>query len=139
MAVLTTIRFVLHNKTPVFCKMLPTKREVVATLVERFRHPLGLGHYDIRVDFVALKHRADCECRPEYNEAILRFDLSKIKRDQLPAFVLHELLHCLVWKLAAVGERLSAGREADLEAVRVEEESLVTLLERLLLPLVYHE
>jgi hypothetical protein len=118
---------------------MQTKRELVATLVERFRHPLGLVDYDLRLEFVSLKHRADCEARPEYNEAIIRFDLKKIRREQLPAFVLHEMIHCLVWKLAAVGERLSAGRDADLEAVRVEEESLVTLLERVLLPLLYKE
>ena len=115
---------------------MAAKRDEVAALIERYRRPLGLADWEIRVDFVTLPHRADCEARPEYNEAILRFDLRKIRRDQVAGFVLHELTHCLVWKLAAVGERLAAGREADLEAVRVEEESLVTALERILLPLV---
>lgn len=109
------------------------------TLVERYRGPLGLQAWELQVAFVALKHRADCEARPEYNEAVLRFDLRKIRRDDLPAFVLHEMVHCLVWKLAAVGERLAADRVGDLEAVRVEEESLVTALERVLLPLIGKE
>ena len=113
---------------------LVTKKEEVLRLVERLQGPLRLGDWALDVQFVPLGHRADCEAKPEYREALLRFDLRKIRREELFAYVLHEMLHCHVWKLAAVGERYARDPK-DREAVNWEEEALTTELERILTPL----
>lgn len=113
-----------------------TKKDEVIALVQALRGPLRLQDWVIDIQFVQVpKEKAGCTAKPEYKEATLFFDLRKIPGSEIRAFVLHEMLHIHVWKLAAVGERFATNAK-DLEAVNWEEEALTTELERLLLPLV---
>ena len=110
------------------------RRAGFTQLVHQWQHRLGLGEWHIVVQCVTLPHRADCDAKPEYKEALLRFDLKKIPAADLEAYVVHELLHCHVWRLASVGEYL-AKTPTEKRAVEEAEESLTTDLERLILGL----
>jgi len=42
---------------------------------------------------------ADCDAKPPYREAVLRFDPVKIPDNEIDDFIIHELLHCWTWPL----------------------------------------
>jgi len=112
-----------------------TKAQQVERYVALLRVPLRLADWAITIKLTAYQsERAACVAQPEYKEATLYFNLRRIPKTQLFAYVLHEMLHMHVWRLAAVGERL-AENPKDLEAVRWEEEALTVELERILEPL----
>ena len=113
-----------------------TKEEKVLKLVDLTKPILCLTDWSIKVQFVRIpRHRADCEANPEYKDAIIRFDVRKISDSDLIPFVVHEMLHCVVWKLSHVAESFT-NDEAKLEWCRIEEESLTTALEQIIVPLV---
>jgi hypothetical protein len=103
--------------------------------VRHWQQRLGLSAWTITVQTVTLPHRADCDAKPEYKEALLRFDLKKIPQEEVEAYIVHELMHCHVWRLAKVGEYL-AKTPTEKMAVEEAEESLTTELERIILSLV---
>jgi hypothetical protein len=114
---------------------MKTKRDEVLELVERLRHPLHMGHWDIKVDFSKIKrHRALSLARPEYEELFLYFDLRKIRRWELPAFVLHEMVHGHTERLAELAVAM-AKTKVEKRAVETAEENTVRTFERILLPL----
>lgn len=84
-----------------------------------------------------LAYRACCEANPEYKEATLTFNLPRLlkTREDVEATVIHELLHCLVWRIAAYAESLCDGEEKALAISSDHEESLTTRLEQLVLGL----
>ena len=110
------------------------RRAGFTQLVRHWQQRLGLGDWTITIQCVTLPHRADCDAKPEYKEALIRFDLKKIAPEDVEAYVVHELLHCHVWRLASVGEYL-AKTPTEKRAVEEAEESLTTDLERLILGL----
>lgn len=115
-----------------------TKREHIRRMVDAVKGPLRLQDWIIEVQvqrMSAKDGKAGCVAKPEYKEATLYFDLRRIPLADLWPFVLHEMLHIHIWKLAAVGERLAGTDTKHLEAVNWEEEALATELERLLTPL----
>lgn len=75
---------------------------------------------------------ANCDAQPEYKTAIVTFDPKKVPADQIDSFALHELLHCLTWRLEGLAEEwgLSESRYAMCREVA---ESTVTDLERAIL------
>lgn len=73
---------------------------------------------------------AGCTAQPEYKRARIYFDLGRIPPEELDQFIIHELMHCHVWELVNLAERLAA-TPTEREAIRCAEERLTTVLERL--------
>lgn len=112
-------------------------QQTVEARVRHWQERLRLVDWDIRVVVNSrIAHAADCEAAPEYRQATLRFNPKRIPVADLDAYVVHELLHCHVWPLAAAAENLAKGDAVALEFVREREEGLTTELERLVLGLV---
>lgn len=78
---------------------------------------------------------ASCLAQPEYRSATVRFDPAKIPAEELDAFCVHELCHCLVWPLANAAHVMAGGDGPKEEWVRTMEEELTTALERLIVKL----
>lgn len=71
---------------------------------------------------------ANCEAQPEYRQATLTFDPTRIPKDQIDSFALHELLHCITWRLEVVAEEWGQS-ESRYQFCREVAESTVTALE----------
>lgn len=104
------------------------KKVALEAAVRKYQRLLGLTDWEIEISFEELEHRADCEARPEYREAFLRFDVSKIKPKQIDDFAAHELAHCIVWPLASLAEQMAGDDPTKQEMVRFFEEELTTKL-----------
>jgi predicted metal-dependent hydrolase len=83
-------------------------RSRIEALVARWTPILGLQHWMIEVRFDQRNHQATCAARPEYEEAVLRFNLPVIAREvRLPGaledLVVHELCHCITWNAKVPG------------------------------------
>lgn len=114
-----------------------TRRRIVAR-VRRWRTRLLLERWAVQVEVgedTEEQSEASCIARPEYLTMDLRFDPAKIDPAELDAYVVHELLHAYIWPLANLAERMAGDDPAKREAVRVEEETLATALERVVLAL----
>lgn len=84
---------------------LAFRRQVVA-LVAKWRTRLLLDTWDITVRVNSrIKARADCEAAPAYLEAVIRFNPTLIRPEDLEATVVHELLHCHTWRLWEMASR----------------------------------
>lgn len=109
-----------------------TKRGVTSR-VRWWQRQLGLQSWTIRLTFDSTgEEDAACSAQPEYQFAVLYFDLKKIEPTMIERYIIHELVHCLVWRLANVATALAQGDPSKLEWVRTEEETLTTQLESLL-------
>lgn len=90
------------------------RRQVVA-LVRTWQPRLLLDTWALTVQVTRrMDAAADCEARPEYLEALLRFNPALIRPEDLEAVVVHELLHChtwALWEVAEDGDRVRAERE----------------------------
>ena len=105
----------------------------VEASIARWQARLGLQTWFFRVEFGKVEGGvAECEAKPEYLKADMRFDLDEIRAEYLDDYVRHELIHCLVWPLGHVADVLAAGDPKLQEWCRVSEEGLVTALERVL-------
>lgn len=114
-----------------------TRRRIVAR-VRRWRTRLLLERWTVGVEVgpdLEEESEASCIARPEYLTMTLRFDPAKIEPGELDAYVIHELLHAYIWPLANLAERMAGDDPAKQEAVRVEEETLATALERVVVAL----
>ncbi|MFQ5888058.1 MAG: hypothetical protein ACE5HY_05125 [Candidatus Hydrothermarchaeales archaeon] len=105
------------------------KAKEAQRLLKKYQKLTGIDDWDIRLKFYT-ENVADCEARPEYLDAVLYLDLDKIPPEELDSWIRHEVLHCLVWSLAHLAETLTKTK-TEKELVRIEEEKLVTLLERM--------
>jgi len=78
---------------------------------------------------------AACLAAPEYEQALLRFDLKAIPTEEMESHVIHEILHYAVWPLSSFAHSL-CGEDARLfEELRKKEEGMTTYIERLVLDL----
>ena len=113
-----------------------TKRAVTSR-VKWWQKRLGLTDWQIRIEFGSDADGSDaaCSAAPEYKFATLHFDLTKIDPAMIERYVVHELSHCFVWRLANCAHALAAGDKSKEEWVRTEEETLTTHLENLLVQL----
>jgi hypothetical protein len=73
-------------------------------LVAKWRPIMGLQSWGLTVRFDEPEHMATCAARPQYEEAVINFNLPRV-RAELPnnvaateELVVHELTHCLIWK-----------------------------------------
>ena len=115
-----------------------THRQVVAR-VRYWRKVLRLTEWEIVVDGEPPEDEdgaADCDCKPEYLLARLRFDRKTLTTiEEIDSAVIHELVHLPTWKLAAAAETMADGDKRLLKWVHDEDEGLVTYLERLVVHL----
>lgn len=112
---------------------LAFRRQVLA-LVAKWRPRLLLDAWEITVQVNRrIRARADCEAAPAYLEAVIRFNPTLIKPEDLEATVVHELLHCHTWRLWEL-----AGRTPDDDPIPPDEaerahELLTSTLQRVVM------
>ena len=85
-----------------------------------------------------MKVTADCDASPEYKNATIRMnskELSSLSNYDIIATAAHELMHCVVWPLGSWADTLSKKDVHKQELSRHFEETVVTSLERIILPL----
>jgi hypothetical protein len=80
----------------------PLKKQIEA-LLAHWRPILGLESWAIEVRWDEQKHTGWCIAKPKYREAMIGFNLQRIKAEcrtpeQVEDLVCHELVHCVVWK-----------------------------------------
>lgn len=69
-----------------------------------WRPLLGLESWGIEIRWDATDCMACCEAKPSYEEAILRFNLPRMRRElpnvyaAVEELTLHEMVHCVLWK-----------------------------------------
>lgn len=108
-------------------------------LVEFYRRPLGLDRWDLEiVEGAGLEDDAEalCHAQPEYRRATVYFDLAKIPERKRARYVLHEMIHCLTWPMAAVAEPLAKGGKFKLKALSDAHEFVTTDFEHILFALI---
>ncbi len=103
--------------------------------VKAWQKRLLLGGWKITVEVGPLDDggKADCDAKPEYREAVLRFDPEKVPDSEWDAYIVHELLHCWTWPLEKHAEYWAGDDEEKYDAVRDVAEAVVTNLEKLVL------
>lgn len=68
--------------------------------VDYWRSILGLDSWDLSVSFDEVNDLGNCNAKPVYEEAILGFNLARIRAELPPSYaaieelVLHEMVHC---------------------------------------------
>lgn len=115
-----------------------TKKVLFAKTVQIMQPLLGLQDWKLIVRYsTRMRDTADCEASPEYKEAIIRINLNDLKGlgyNDIVATAIHEMMHCIVWPLAAWAETLSR-TDRDMKICEDTEETLVTNLEKIIVPL----
>lgn len=115
-----------------------TKKVLFAKTVEIMQPLLGLQDWKLIVRYsTRMRDTADCEASPEYKEALIRINTSHLKSlnyNEIVATAIHEMMHCVVWPLAAWAENLTK-TEQQLSICEIHEETLVTNLEKIIVPL----
>lgn len=77
-------------------------RARVLRFARYWRPILGLESWDIEIRFDEPKYLATCVAKPSYEEAVLHFNLDRMRRELLPTLaateelVCHELVHALL-------------------------------------------
>lgn len=115
-----------------------TKKVLFAKTVQIMQPLLGLQDWKLIVRYsTRMRDTADCEASPEYKEAVIRINLNDLKGlgyNDIVATAIHEMMHCIVWPLAAWAETLSR-TDRDMKICEDTEETLVTNLEKIIVPL----
>jgi hypothetical protein len=108
--------------------------------VRLWKDRLNLNDYKVGVAFGPDEDTeddadADCTAMPEYLSATIRFNLAAIPPDEIDHFIVHELLHMPVWRLANFARTMCGKDAVKLETLREHEELLVTYMERVVVRL----
>ncbi len=119
---------------------MPSPRRIskasVMRLVRLWRERLHLHDWKLSVMVSTIPAKDDakayCAAKPEYREALVHLDPKEVPPEDLPATLVHELLHCHVEGLAGLALVMAGDDPVRREAVRRAEEELVMRLERVL-------
>lgn len=114
------------------------KKKYIIDLVGTWVGPLFLGGWQVRVHFPSrIKEVASCESSPEYMTCDLYFNLKRVPDGQndIRELVCHEMCHPHVEALADLANRGARRTPERKEAIRKAEEQLVTVMSRMVLPL----
>lgn len=81
----------------------PSLQKQIETLVAHWRPIMGLDTWVIQVRFDEKVHTATCIAQPQYEEAVLTFNLKRIRENcrtpwMVEELVVHELSHALSWR-----------------------------------------
>ena len=95
-----------------------------------------LSDWKITVEFGPIDCKADCDAKPEYREALLRFDPDRIPDDEVDAYCAHELAHAVNWTLEGLAENsIRSNDEKGYDVVRTIAETVATKWEEIVLNL----
>jgi hypothetical protein len=78
-------------------------RKRIDRLVAKWRPILGLESWGLDIRYDEPTHLGTCLAKPNYEEAVIRFNLPRIKQElpnvvaALEELVVHELMHCVDW------------------------------------------
>lgn len=101
--------------------------------VKAWQKKLLLGDWKIAVVIGPLDdsgEKADCDAKPEYREATLRFDPDRVPANEWDGYIVHELIHAITWPLEKAAENWAGEDEAHYDTIRDTAEQVVTNLER---------
>lgn len=118
-----------------------SKKVLFSKCVEILQPILGLQDWTIVVRYshkVKTKEVASCEAYPEYKQALIRLHIKKLTNFNdydMIAIAVHEMTHCILWALVEWTEELCKNDKDKLKVTQRLEESTVTSLEKLLVPL----
>ena len=103
----------------------------VRAVVRRWQKALGLGGWDIDVVFPEANYKdtANCEASPEYKQAVIYLNMTKLDDTQLEDYVRHELFHAVIWPLGSLAHDLAGDNKILQEQIRKAEERVCTDLE----------
>lgn len=112
----------------------PGLREHIVSWAKKYTLLLGLEAWRITLRFKGVKKKTLAETSVEwpYHVAEIVFDLNRLvhkNEDEQRLTVIHELLHCITWRLMAIFQGLA--RDTDPQLLRDLEEEFVTQLEEM--------
>jgi hypothetical protein len=119
-----------------------TKKVLFVKTIEMMQPILRLNDWKIIVKFSyskKMKNTAYCEALPEYKVAEITMNhshLAGLTHNEIVCVAIHEMIHCVLWELGAWTSKLSGQNKFKLDVSRKYEETAVTSLEKILLPLV---
>lgn len=119
-----------------------TKKVLFTKSVEILQPIMQLNDWKLVVTFTnsqRMKNLADCEASPEYKFAKIRVKLEHLKdlsHNEIVSTAVHEMTHCLLWNLGTWAGILSKKDAHKYEITRQYEESTVTTLEKIFIPLI---
>jgi hypothetical protein len=81
----------------------PSLQKQIVTLVNHWRPIMGLDTWIIQIRFDEKVHTATCVAQPQYEEAILTFNLKRVRETcrtpgMIEELICHELTHALSWR-----------------------------------------
>ena len=106
----------------------PLAEQVMASLKD-YEQRLGLTQWWITVTWGPCDAVMSTFCEPEYYEADITVDLTKLPAQYVDEYARHELFHVLVWMYTSVAEGLATVREKAI--LRKLEERMVSDLEQM--------
>lgn len=118
--------------------MKPTQ---IKRIVRKWQKRCLLQDWDVKIDVGPHTDgcRACCEANPEYKEATIHIDPAKVPDHEMEGTCLHEVLHCLTWRIEHLAECWAGEDTSKFEVARDVAETVVTNLERLCLHLFHME
>lgn len=103
----------------------------IRRLIREHSRTLRLWDWTLAATFPPeMKDRANCSASPEYQEAVMEFNLARIAPQEERDMVLHEMGHCMVEDLASLAVTLAKEDPAALEWIRRAEERLTSHIQR---------
>lgn len=109
------------------------RRSLIERRVRYWQKKLRLSEWQIKVEIGPVECGADAEAAPHYQNAVLRFDPTQVPEKEIDAWAVHELVHCVMWRLERQAEAWAGDDEAKYEVVRDIAETIATDLERIIL------
>lgn len=112
-----------------------TKKLLFAKTVEILQPKLNLSDWKIVVKYSRTMKTsvADCQSLPEYKQATIRLSLSRLpefSHYEIISTAVHEMLHCIVWRLTEWTEDLCKKDVQKLQVTRRLDEGVITHLEK---------
>lgn len=118
-----------------------TKRMLFVKSVETLQPILKLQDWKIAVVFSnseRMKESATCEAHTEYKFAkiiVNQQELKNLTHSEVVSIAIHEMSHCILWEFGEWAMSLADGDKYKTQYTRKYEESTITKLEHILLPL----
>lgn len=118
-----------------------TKRMLFVKCVEIIQPILKLHDWKIAVVFSnseRMKETATCEAHTEYKFAkivVNAAELSNMTRSEIISIAIHEMSHCVLWDFGEWAMSLTNNDKHKIQYTRKYEESAITKMEHILLPL----
>jgi hypothetical protein len=121
-----------------------TKKLLFAKTIEILQPKLNLSDWRIIVRYSRVMKTAiaDCQSLPEYKQATIRLSLLRLpeySHYEIISTAVHEMLHCIVWRLTEWTEDLCKKDTQKLQVTRRLDEGVITHLEKVITDMVASE